>query len=116
MRVNLALQCQLQKALVALLAVGGVALAHADAPVVNAQALGVTESVLQYCGPLDRTAAVKLRERIKELVGDASEQQLTEVRHSDEYRKAYDSVVDFVGKVDEHNAKRVCSETPGAGS
>jgi len=49
---------------------------------------------------------------IKQVVQGASEQQLAEVRKSDEYRKAYDSVVDFVGKIDQHNAKRFCSEAP----
>ena len=42
----------------------------------------------------------------------ASAQQLAEVRNSDEYRKAYDSVVDFVARIDEHNVKRFCAETP----
>jgi len=48
---------------------------------------------------------------IKQLVQGASEQQLAEVRNSDEYRKAYDSVVDFVSKIDPRNAKQFCSET-----
>jgi len=38
--------------------------------------------------------------------------RLAEVRNSDEYRKAYDSVVDFVSRIDEHNVKRFCAETP----
>jgi hypothetical protein len=99
----------------ALLVCGGLALspvAYADGPVLTAQALGITEGVLNYCGSIDPAAAAKLRERIKQLVRGASEQQLADVRHSDEYRRAYDSVVDFVGKVDEHNAKRICSESP----
>jgi hypothetical protein len=52
-----------------------------------------------------------MRQMIKQLVRGASEQQLAEVRNSDEYRQAYDSVVDFVGKLDPRNAKRFCSET-----
>jgi hypothetical protein len=44
-------------------------------------------------------------------VQGASEPQLAEVRNSNEYRKAYDSVVDFVAKIDPHNAKRFCAET-----
>jgi hypothetical protein len=47
-------------------------------------------------------------------VQGASAQQLAEVRNSDEYRKAYDSVVDFVAKIDEHNVERFCAETPVA--
>ena len=87
-------------------------LAHADGPALNASMLGMTESILQYCGPLDPAAAAKLREKIIQLVQGASEQQLAQVRNSDEYRKAYDSVVDIVGKVDERDATRICSESP----
>jgi hypothetical protein len=106
-----------QKRLPALLACGwfaAVPLAYADEPVLDAQALGVIESVLQYCGAIDPVAAARLREKIKQLVQGASEQRLAQVRSSDEYRRAYDSVVDFVSKVDEHNAKRVCTESPAA--
>jgi len=84
----------------------------ADAPPPSAQALGVAESVINYCGPIDAAAADRLRQMIKQLVQGASEPQLAEVRKSDEYRKAYDSVVDFVGKIDQRNAKRFCSEAP----
>ena len=85
--------------------------AWADGPTPKGQALGVAESALTYCAPLDPVAADGLRQRIKELVQGASDQQLAEVRSSDEYRKAYDSVVDFVAKIDPHNAKRFCAET-----
>ena len=68
--------------------------------------------MLNYCGSRDPTAAARLRQRIKELVQGASEQQLAEVRNNDEYRKAYDSVVDFAAKIDEHNVKRFCAEIP----
>jgi hypothetical protein len=87
-------------------------LALADGPAPNGQALGVAESALNYCGPIDPVGADRLRQIIKQLVQGASEQQLAEVRNSDEYRKAYDSVVDFVGKIDSHNAQRFCAETP----
>jgi hypothetical protein len=80
----------------------------------NAQVLGVAESVLSYCATRDPTAAATLRERIKMIVQGASPQQLTKLRASDEYRSAYDSVVEFVSKVDEHNAKNFCSETLAA--
>jgi len=87
-------------------------IAYGDRDGPSARLLGVTESVLNYCGSRDPTAAARLRQRIKELVQGASEKQLAEVRNSDEYRKAYDSVVDFAAKVDEHNVKRFCAETP----
>jgi hypothetical protein len=74
--------------------------------------LGVTESVLNFCGPRDPSAAARLRQKIKQLVQGASAQQLAEVRQSDEYRMAYKSVADFAAKIDEHNVKRFCAETP----
>jgi hypothetical protein len=84
--------------------------ALADGPTLNGQALGVLESAVNYCGPIDPVAADRLKQKIKQLVQGASRHQLAEVRNSDEYRKAYDSVVDFVGKIDPRNAKRFCSE------
>jgi hypothetical protein len=89
-------------------------LAHGEAPAPSARLLGVTESVLNYCAPRDPTAAARLRQKIKQLVEGASEQQLAEVRKSDDYRKAFESVVDFAAKIDEHNVKRFCAETPVA--
>jgi hypothetical protein len=86
-------------------------LVYADGSAPSARVLGVAESALNYCGPLEPVAAERLRHRIRQLVQAASEQQLAEVRNSNEYRKAYDSVVDFVAKIDPHNAKRFCAET-----
>ncbi|HSS24425.1 MAG TPA: hypothetical protein VLL82_08480, partial [Mycobacterium sp.] len=86
-------------------------IAYGDGAAPSARLLGVTESVLNYCGSRDPTAAARLRQRIKELEQGASEQELAEVRNSDEYRKAYDSVVDFAAKIDEHNVRRFCAET-----
>ena len=84
-------------------------IAHADGALPNARVLGVNEGALSYCGPRDPAAAARLRQKIERLVQGASAQQLAEVRNSDEYRKAYDSVVDFVAKIDEHNVKRFCA-------
>jgi len=89
-------------------------IAHGDGALPNARVLGVSESALSYCGPRDPAAAARLRRKIEQLVQGASAQQLAEVRNSDEYRKAYDSVVDFVAKIDEHNVKTFCAEAPGA--
>ena len=88
--------------------------ARADTRALDVRTLGITESVLQYCGPLDPAAAAKLRDKVKHLVKGASQQQHTQARGSAEYRKAYDSVTNFVGKIDEHNAKRICYESPAA--
>lgn len=85
-------------------------LVHADGAAPNAQALGVAESALNYCGPIDPAAADRVRQMIKLLVQGASDQQLAEVRNSDEYRKAYDSVADSVANFDQLKAKRLCAE------
>jgi hypothetical protein len=87
-------------------------LAQADGPALNAQTLGFTESVLNYCGPIEPALALKLREKVKQLVERATEQQIAEARNSDEYRKAYDSVSELVARVDQHDAKRICSASP----
>lgn len=87
-------------------------LACADGPAPNAQVLGVAESALNYCAPLEPASAARLRQMIKQLLQGASAQQLAEVRKSDEYRKAYASVVDFVAKGDRRSARRFCSQSP----
>jgi hypothetical protein len=84
--------------------------AHAAEPAVDAQQLGIMESVLHFCGPVDPDSASKLKEKVAKMVQGASEAALAKVRESDEYKHSYDIVNGFVGQVDEHNAKLVCSE------
>lgn len=64
------------------------------------------------CGPLEPAAANRLRQKIGQLVEGVGEEQLAEVRNSNEYRKGYDSVVDFVAKIDPHNVQRFCAQSP----
>ena len=78
-------------------------------------ALGMTEAVFDYCAKADPKGAAKLRARLKRLVQGASRETLAKVRKSDEYRKARSSVDDFLAKVDERNASRVCSGPLAAG-
>ena len=104
--------------LIALLALGwsGVVLAaqpKAQAP--DPHALGMTEAVLDYCAKADPKGAAKVRARLKQLVQGASKETLAKVRKSDEYRNARSSMGDFVAKVDERNASRVCSGPLAAG-
>lgn len=87
-------------------------LSFADVPTPNPQALGIAESVSNFCSPIDAGAADRLRQLIKQLVQGANDKQLAEVRNTEEYRKAYDSVVEFTGKIDQHNVKKFCAETP----
>jgi hypothetical protein len=75
----------------------------------NPRMLGMTEAVFDYCAKADPKDAAKVHERLKRLVQGASSETLAAVRKSDEYRKARSSVDDFVAKVDERNARRLCS-------
>jgi len=104
-------RCSKRAALIALLALGwsGVALVAEFKEAPDPHALGMTEAVFDYCAKADPKGAAKVRARLKRLVQGASRETLAKVRKSDEYRKARSSVEDFVAKVDERNASRVCS-------
>jgi hypothetical protein len=77
---------------------------------INAQLLGITESVLQYCSKTDAANAVKLQARVEQLVQGASEEAVARIRKTREYRTAYDSATDFVSKVADQNASKVCTD------
>jgi hypothetical protein len=95
---------------IALLACGWLACAaRADGPAPDPRVLGLTESILSYCTKVDQTLAAPYQEKIGQLIQGASDEVLAKVRASDEYLRARQSMDDFVSKVDEHNAKRVCS-------
>jgi hypothetical protein len=81
-----------------------------DPPTLNAQVLGVADGVATYCSSIDSAAADQVRQVIKQLKQGASDQQLAEVRNSDEYRKAYKPVSEFTGKIDRHHARQFCAE------
>jgi hypothetical protein len=82
----------------------------------NARTLGITEAVLDYCAKADPTDAAKVHARLKQLVRGATKESLAAARKSDEYLKARSSMEDFVSKVDERNAHRLCSESAAARS
>lgn len=85
-----------------------------DGPTPVPQVLGVAEGALSYCSPIDPEAAAGLRQLIGQMTQGTSERRLAEVRDSDEYRKAYDSVLDFTAKIEgPRNARRFCSGEAG---
>lgn len=87
---------------------GNTAAARGPTPI--PQALGIAEGALGYCSSIDPEAAEGLRQLIGQMTQGASEQQLAEVRNNDDYRKAYDSVLDFTAKIEgPRNARRFCS-------
>jgi hypothetical protein len=97
--------------------VAGIALllpvaATANEPSVDAHALGIAESMLKYCARVDAADAGRWRQQAKQITQGAPERQIARLRASGEYRAAYASVTDFVGKVATQNAKRACTVPP----
>jgi|GEM_PF-2419093 len=84
--------------------------AATTASVPSARVLGITESALEFCNRTDPSASVKLELQKRKLVRGLSQPALEKIRKSDEYRQAYAAESDFVAKVDEHNAKRICAQ------
>lgn len=85
---------------------------HADQALsASARQLGIAESVLHFCSSADPSMAGKLSEKVKELTKGLNAQQVAELRQSAEYQAAYASMEDFVGKVDPHNVKQVCTQS-----
>ena len=84
----------------------------AKAHSLNAHDLGIAEARLRFCGRVDPAAEPKLKEKVKLLMQGESRETLDRIRRSEEYRKAHGSVDAFAAKIDEHNYKRFCSESP----
>jgi hypothetical protein len=102
---------------IALLACGWLAcamVARADGAAPDPRVLGLTEGILSYCTKVDPALAAPYQEKFRQLVQGASDEVLARVRSSDEYQRARQSMEDFVSKVDEHNARRVCSNAVAA--
>jgi hypothetical protein len=86
-------------------------LAGAVEPPVDAHTLGINESVLHYCSHVDPEDAVRLQDKVKAMVQGTTDQALAAIRADLEYRKAYDSITLFVGKIDQHNAQKFCARS-----
>jgi hypothetical protein len=87
------------------------AMADDARPTIDGRTLGITEVILNYCASIDPASADKYRRQVRMLTQGASETALAEVRSSEAYQTAHASMEEFVSKVDEHNAKKVCSES-----
>jgi hypothetical protein len=85
--------------------------ARADTPAPDARVLALMDALMGYCSKADPSDAAKIEAQLKSAVAGASKETLAQVRNSDAYRKVYDSEVDFIGKVEERNARRICSES-----
>jgi hypothetical protein len=88
---------------------------HADTKLVDAHGLGLNDSVLKFCEKKDPSAAPLIKDRIKKLEGGASKAELTQARSGSDYLRARQSMDDFLAKVDDRNAPRVCAG-PAAGA
>ena len=82
-----------------------------DTQALQARSLGIWDRVVQYCASSDPVAAAKLRGKVDELTKGLSNQQIADLRQSDEYHSAHTWMDGFVSQVDEHNTKRLCSES-----
>jgi len=84
-------------------------MALAGEPVLSAPALGTTEATLDFCAKADPKSADGYWQQGKLLLQGVPEKTAAEVRKSDEYRQAYDSTAEMIGKVPEQDAMRACS-------
>ena len=76
----------------------------------DARALGLTEAYRLYCFKFDPAAASQLQARVDRMIEGDSADVLAGVRAAAAYRTAFDSVTDFVAKVDARNAAKPCAE------
>src|SRR6267154_3518834 len=79
-------------------------LAQADPSALSAPALGIAEATLNFCAQIDPKSAARYQEQVKLLVQGTSEDAVSDARTSDDYRQAYDSTADMIGKVSERDA------------
>lgn len=85
-------------------------LALADDTLPDARSLATVEAILDYCAKVDPPAASKYQDQIKLMAQGANDDELAKVRKSDEYLQQHASMDEFLAKVDEHNAKKVCAQ------
>jgi hypothetical protein len=78
----------------------------------RAQRLGILESIQRYCSEREPAAAAKLQKAIDQIVAGLSKSQVAGLRQSEDYRLGASSMEQFTAKVDDHNAKRLCKESP----
>jgi hypothetical protein len=87
--------------------------APAASPEANrARQLGVLESIQRYCSSREPAAAAKLQKLIDQIVAGLSKSQLEGIRQSEDYHLGTSSMDQFTAQVDDHNAKRLCKESP----
>jgi hypothetical protein len=83
-------------------------LAMAKLPMPN-EAFGRIEGTLDFCAQADPQAASQYQELKKAIVGDASEQEVTEARTTQEYKDGYKEVSDQLVKMPKDKAVQACT-------
>ena len=73
------------------------------------QALAHIESTLKFCSDVNPKAEAKYKEFGKMLVKEATEEELKKARASSEYKEAYDSITEQLGKVPKDKAVEACT-------
>jgi hypothetical protein len=94
-----------------LLAAAPLALADPPNPhaALDGHALGLAEGLLNYCTQADPQSAAALQSQRDALIRSAPKASVARVREADEYRRAYESITVFAGKVPAQNAKLLCT-------
>jgi hypothetical protein len=87
-------------------------LALADEPAPQAQALAITEAIVEHCAKLIPADADRYREQARLITQGASEETLAKVRKSDEYQQSREATLESLAKVDEKDAKKACAQNP----
>jgi hypothetical protein len=93
---------------IAAVAISQLALAGEPAP--DAKSLATIEAIMDHCAEADPAYASNYHERVQLVTQGASEDTLAKVRKTDEYRRAHDSAVESLAKVNEQDAKKICSQ------
>jgi len=83
-------------------------LALAKLPLPN-DALGKIEGTLDFCAQADPQSASTYQQAKKTVVGDASEQEVTEARKTQEYKDGYQEISDQLAKVPKEKSVQACS-------
>src|SRR6266436_9728925 len=72
-------------------------------------ALGQVEGTLDFCTQVDQRSATKYQEYKKILIQGVPEKEVAEARKSTEYKAAYDTIGEALGKVPKDQAVKACT-------
>ncbi len=88
--------------------------ALAEEAAVSPPGLATAEATLDFCAQADPKSADRYWQQAKALLQGVSEKTAAEIRKSDDYRQAYDSVAEMIGRLPQQEAMRACTESLAA--